>query len=53
MIAGTPDERDDAVVAVVAIDPFEAGPLKIDLMQRGFVRMKMIQVTDELFSAFV
>ena len=41
-IAAATNERDDAVVGIVAIDPFEAGPFEINLMKSRFGGMKVI-----------
>ena len=43
-VTGAADERDNAVVAVVAIDPFEPRPFEIDLMEGGFLCVETVQV---------
>lgn len=45
------DESKDAVVRVVGVDPFETVPIEIDLMQSGFGRVEMVQVTEEKLNA--
>ena len=42
-------ERDDAVVAVVAINPFETGPFEINFVKRRLFGVEAIQVADEVF----
>ena len=39
-------EREDAIVAVVAINPFEALPVEIYFVKSGFAREKVIEVGD-------
>ena len=41
-IAGASDERDDAAVGVVAINPFEASPFEIHFVKSGFGRVQVI-----------
>ena len=41
------DERDDAVLAVVAVDPLEARRLEVDLVQRRLRRVDAVQILDE------
>jgi len=41
-IAGAADERKDAVVGVVAINPFEASPFEIHLVKGRFRGVQMI-----------
>ena len=41
-IAAAANERDDAVVGIVAVNPFKTGPFEIDLMKRGLRGVKMI-----------
>src|ERR1700692_2825839 len=42
-----PGEGKDAVVGVIGIDPFEAWPVEVHLVERGFLRIQLVQVTDE------
>ena len=44
-------EREDAVVAVVAIDPFEAVPVEIDFVESGFGGEGVIEIGDEFLDA--
>src|SRR5260221_6190577 len=53
VIAGAADKGDDAVVAVVAVDPFETGPFEIDFVKRGLLREEAIQIRDKSFDAAV
>ena len=47
------EERENAVVAVIAIDPFEAVPIKIDFVESGFGGESVIEVGDEFLNAAV
>src|SRR5579859_3630078 len=53
MISRAADEGDDAVVAVVAINPFETGPFEIDFVKCRLFRVEAIQIADEPFYAAV
>jgi len=46
-------EGDDAVVAVVAINPFETGPFEINFVESRLLRVEAIQIADEPFDATV
>src|SRR4029077_1816103 len=52
-ILAAPDEREDAVVGVVGVDPFETVPVMIDLMEGGFGGVKVIEIADEFLDAAV
>src|SRR5262249_4724714 len=52
-IAAGAEEGEDAVVAVVAVDPLEAVPVEIDLVEGGFGGDQVIQVANELLNASV
>ena len=47
------EEREDAVVSVVAIDPFETVPVKIDFVESGFGCEDVIEIGDEFLNAAV
>jgi hypothetical protein len=46
-------ERQDAVVGVVAVNPFEALPLEIDFVESGFGGQNAIEVGDQFLDAAV
>ena len=46
MIFSVADERENAVVGVIAIDPFEALPMEINFVERGFGGGNAIEVGD-------
>ena len=41
-----PAEGKDAVIGVVGIDPFEAWPVEVHLVERGFLGIQLVQVAD-------
>ena len=47
------EKREDAVVAVVAIDPFETVPVEIDFVESGLGSEGVIEVGDEFLNAAV
>jgi hypothetical protein len=52
-ILAAAEERENAVVGVVGVDPLETVPIEIDLMERGFGGVKFVEVADELLDATV
>src|SRR5207244_2370905 len=46
-------EGKDAVVRIVAVDPFEAAPVEIHLMERWFGGVQTVEVRDEAVNALV
>src|SRR2546427_3631252 len=46
-------EGKDAVVRIVAVDPFEAAPVEIHLMERRFGGVQTVEVRDEAVNALV
>ena len=46
-----PDERENAVVAVIAIDPFEALPVEIDFVKSGLHSEDVVEISDEFLDA--
>src|SRR6266496_2412736 len=50
-VFATTDERENAVVGVVGVNPFKTVPVKIDLMKSGFGGVEMIEVGDEMLDA--
>src|SRR5260370_4661899 len=50
-VFATTDERENAVVGVVGVNPCETVPVKIDLMKSGFGGVEMIEVGDEMLDA--
>src|SRR5260370_1474611 len=49
----TADERKNTVVGVVGVDPFETVPVKVDLMERGFGGVKVVEIADKALDAAV
>ena len=47
------EEGKDAIVAVVAIDPFEAVPVEIDFVEGRFGGEGVIEISDEFLNAAV
>ena len=47
------DERKNAVVGVVGVNPFETMPVEIDLMKSGFSGVKMVEIGDKMLDAAV
>jgi len=52
-ILAAADERKNAVVGVVGVNPFETMPIEIDLMESGFGGVKMVEIGDEMLDAAV
>src|SRR5260370_33404189 len=50
-IFATADERKNAVVGVVGVNPFESMPVEIDLVKGGFGGVKPVEVADEMLDA--
>ena len=47
------EKRENAVVGIVGVDPFETVPVEIDLMEGGFNGVKMVEIRDEPLDAAV
>src|SRR5271165_991723 len=45
-IPGAADERDDAVVHIVKVDPLKAFPAEVDLVQGGLLDIKLVECLD-------
>lgn len=45
------NKRENAVIGVVGVDPFEAVPVEVDFMKRRFGGVKMIEIADEMLDA--
>jgi len=52
-ILGAPHQRDDRVVAVVAIDPLEAGGVEVALVECRLGGVNTIEILDELLQSLV
>src|SRR6266850_6901598 len=50
-IFSTADERENAIVRIVGVNPIETMPVKFDLMESGLGGIEMIEVGDELLDA--
>ncbi len=50
-ILAAADERVDAIVGVVGVNPLEALPLKIDFVESGFVSYELIEIGYEALDA--
>src|SRR5262249_49232744 len=44
-------ERQNAAIAVIAVDPLEAGPIEIHLMESRFLGEKAVQVGNQMLNA--
>ena len=52
-VAGVADQRDDAGLVVVAVDPLKAAAVEVALVQRGLRAVQAVQILDELLQARV
>ncbi len=50
-VFATTDERENAVVGVVGVNPFETVPVKIDLMKSGFGGVEFVEIGDKALDA--
>lgn len=47
------DERENAAIGVIAINPFESVPIEIDLVKSGFAREQPVEIGDQMLNATV